>query len=840
MQLPPVPDDLLEHLRTFADAAHEVALRSKHPSHADAPPRRISDDELVTLVGWVADPLPWPVGGERRLRTADLDDHLPDPELVSLLREGPLRILEHPVHRTRVLAALVSPYALLHWLTAVEPDVRIADRIEALQWAGNASMWTASLGSCSGEERQRFFRERPDLAIEAIRSASVWGGWGYWGKVALHALETWDPRPSLVDDALFDVAVGNAREARARVRPLFSRDRTTARLVATLDDRSADRRAAAADWLPSLLGDDAIAPLTRRFRKEKSEPVRVAILTALQQLRVPVDTLLDRDALLVESSRRAAKLTPPAWLGQLALPALRWSDGVPVDPALARAWLITAHKDKKPEPSPMLRFIAAQLDRVEAATFATLVLRAFIEHDTRRQPLTEDADAALRARASQHVVWFGGDAEAVYTALRDHAELAQSTAIADKGVLAVVAAMGGAEIADEVRDYLRRWYGWRAAQCKALLQMLGWVEDLRATTLLLATSARFRTPGIRKEADLQVRALADRKGWTVDELADRTLPVAGLDDTGRLELSYRSGPEEDAPPTRRFVAWIDERLELALHEAAGTRLTALPAPRKGEDPGSAKGAKNALSRAKRELKELIQQLRSRLYVAMCTSRRWTARDWRTFLVDHPVASHAVRTLVWRDEAGRTFRPTPEGDLISASSELVALADDASVTVAHALQTNEDEGREWARHFLDFAIVPLFPQLGRPTYRAELAEGTMGLTTHVGHVVSAFALRAAAKRLGYERGRGEGGWFSTYERVLPSLGWTIVIEHTGSRLPEENVPIALREAWVESNEVRIPLDRAGAILTSELFADLETLSVEGEGLVADWQERVGWA
>jgi hypothetical protein len=42
-----------------------------------------------------------------------------------------------------------------------------------------------------------------------------------------------------------------------------------------------------------------------------------------------------------------------------------------------------------------------------------------------------------------------------------------------------------------------------------------------------------------------VRELAERKGWTIDELADRTIPSAGFGDDGELELSY--GPRSSRP-----------------------------------------------------------------------------------------------------------------------------------------------------------------------------------------------------------------------------------------------------------------------------------------------------
>ena len=83
-----------------------------------------------------------------------------------------------------------------------------------------------------------------------------------------------------------------------------------------------------------------------------------------------------------------------------------------------------------------------------------------------------------------------------------------------------------------VHRYVKQWYGHRAAQCKALLQVLAWIDHPSATQVVLSVANRFRTKGIQEEALRLCQLLAERKGWTMDELADRTIPTAGLDETG--------------------------------------------------------------------------------------------------------------------------------------------------------------------------------------------------------------------------------------------------------------------------------------------------------------------
>src|SRR5262249_28244973 len=147
---------------------------------------------------------------------------------------------------------------------------------------------------------------------------------------------------------------------------------------------------------------------------------------------------------------------------------------------------------------------------------------------------------------------------------------------------------------------LKDWYGMRAAQCKALLQMLSWVEHPSAIQVVLSTATRFRTAGIRKVAEECVHEIAERRGWTVDELADRTIPTAGLDDAGVIDLSY--GP-------RSFRARLDDKLSIALETAEGKSIANLPEPRSDDDDAVAKEAKQQLSRARKEVKTVVKQQR---------------------------------------------------------------------------------------------------------------------------------------------------------------------------------------------------------------------------------------
>jgi hypothetical protein len=232
----------------------------------------------------------------------------------------------------------------------------------------------------------------------------------------------------------------------------------------------------------------AIAPLLAALKKEKNQAVKSAMMTSLAQLGVAAGQFLDRDGLLEESVRGLAKEFPEqlSWFPFQRLPPVHWADGGLVEAEIMRFWLAQCCQRHSPEPGPLLRQYAANLQREEREALGQFVLEAWINQDI--EPI-----APLAPRPA-------------------------GSALAGKGVLALAGAYAGAGAAPLVRRYLEEWYGRRATQCRALLQMLAWVEHPAAARLLLAVAGGFRTPIIQEEAARLAVNLAERKGCTVAEL----------------------------------------------------------------------------------------------------------------------------------------------------------------------------------------------------------------------------------------------------------------------------------------------------------------------------------
>ena len=595
--------------------------------------------------------------------------------------------------------------------------------------------------------------------------------------------------------------------------PTQSRFDQPERAIAALSDGQAETRALAARHLGRIRHEAAIPALERALWVERNDDTRGALLGALQALDQPIDHFLDRDALAADAARTLARGIPTelAWLDWPTLPRVRWADsGETVAAEVVQALLIDAFVARDPEPGTQLRQISAQLDARDREGLGQWVLEQ----------------------------WLAGP---------------QSDTMAGKGLLAIAAAFCGDQAAAPVQSYLRAWHDHRTAHCKALVTMLAGIDQPAATQLLLAIGRRFASAVLQDEARLQIQRKATRRGWTPIELADRTLPSAGFDEDGRLDLSYGA---------RAFVARLRADLTIGLEDADGARLESLPEPRRGDDPILAIDAARALAAAQAELTTLVSQQTDRLYDAMCQGREWPVAEWRDHLLCHPVLRHLVARLVWielnENSSRRAFRPTGDGALVDLAGQAVSLAPDARIIVAHDVLLNGDEALHWQQQLIDQQVRPLFRQLGRivPTLNPDEA----AISTFEGYLIKAFNLRSLAEKFGYVRGPFHDGRYDAYVKSSASLGLTARIEFSGSRLPEENRIVALgslrlvhglahglAQAGEQAGEETTGADAASravtrtellAIFVTECLHDLNRIAMAGSGFDPAWREKIG--
>lgn len=385
----------------------------------------------------------------------------------------------------------------------------------------------------------------------------------------------------------------------------------------------------------------------------------------------------------------------------------------------------------------------------------------------------------------------------------------------------------------------------RRSQIEAMISAAANSNEPLVIQLLLSIARRHRTASVQTRARELVEQIAQRNGWSADELADRTIPSAGFDESGVLTLHYGE---------RLFTARLDAALKLELCNPDGKVVKALPEPRKSDDPALIKEAKSQFSTSKKELKQVIDLQSQRLYEAMCAARLWPVGEWREYLQQHPIMGHLLQRLVWAevgaDGATRLFRPTEDGSLIDLDDDEVELADDSRIRLAHAALVDGETAKGWVRHFKDYKVKPLFAQMSRqlPEIAPEAADPASdnSIGDRLGWLSDTFTLRGVLTKLGYQRAAAEdGGFFDHYFKEFTSLGLRVSIGFTGNCLPEENVPAALTRLAFEkigrrwSSGDNLPLADIPPVLLAETYADYRAAADACVGFDPQWEKKTPW-
>jgi predicted DNA-binding WGR domain protein len=377
---------------------------------------------------------------------------------------------------------------------------------------------------------------------------------------------------------------------------------------------------------------------------------------------------------------------------------------------------------------------------------------------------------------------------------------------------------------------IRAWpgEGSHARAVAGLDVLLGIGSDV-ALMLLNGIAAKAKFKGLQTKAQEKIAALAEARGLTPEELADRLAPDLGLDDDGTLRLDF--GP-------RAFTVGFDEALRPFVKDASGTRLKDLPKPNKADDEAMAKEATARWSELKKDAKQAASIQILRLERAMCARRRFEAPAFVELFVSHPLVFHIVRRLLWMasDADGKplgTFRVAEDRTFATVDDDAWTLPPDARVSCVHPLEVAPpDLLSRWSQVFADYELAQPFAQLGRPTFAPTAAERSetqllraRGLKVPTGKVLG---LEARGWRRGPVRDSGVIGWM---EKALGHGDVaTLALDpglYTGNlgESPEQTlgaVVIGKGGPASDGPERRRRLGELDPIEFSELVADLEGL------------------
>ncbi|MFB4313553.1 DUF4132 domain-containing protein [Actinomadura sp. 21ATH] len=253
---------------------------------------------------------------------------------------------------------------------------------------------------------------------------------------------------------------------------------------------------------------------------------------------------------------------------------------------------------------------------------------------------------------------------------------------------------------------------------------------------------------IRPNAQRLLDRVAEERGLSREQLADRLVPDFGLDAEGGLTLDYGR---------RTFRVGFDEQLKPYVTDGDGKARKTLPKPGVRDDGALAPAAYQRFADLKKEVRTVAADQLKRLEKAMVSGRGWTAEEFTSLFVRHPLMWHIARRLVWSTGTA-TFRVAEDRTLSDAADDAFTLPGDARVTLPHPLKLSADDLKTWSDVLADYEILQPFPQLGRRVFTLTAEEAAAerlarfeGLTVHFGRIMGLTGR-------GWELGETEDGGF----------------------------------------------------------------------------------
>ena len=388
--------------------------------------------------------------------------------------------------------------------------------------------------------------------------------------------------------------------------------------------------------------------------------------------------------------------------------------------------------------------------------------------------------------------------------------------------------LGSDDTAHRLAPRIREWPG-EAAHARAVagLDVLAAIGSDVALMHLNGIAAKVKFKGLQEKAKEKIAAVADLRGFTSEQLADRLVPELGLDEDGRLPLDF--GP-------RQFFVHFDEALKPFVKDSSGLRLKDLPKPIKSDDTALAEAATERFKQIKKDAKAVAALQLLRLEMAMVAQRRWPVPEFQLFFLQHPLMRHLAARLVWGvygADGGLTtaFRVAEDWSLADAEDGLFELPAGVQLGIAHPLELPAALTAAFGQVFADYEIQQPFKQLGRETFALPVAEAQSSeLKRYADRTVATGSVMGLVNR-GWERGQAQdGGWIGCFSKPLGDEMEAELQLEPGvvvgllSEEPKQTFPaLTLRQRGSWGAEGQRAFATLNPVALSELLRDLELMA-----------------
>ncbi|CTW00896.1 DUF4132 domain-containing protein [Escherichia albertii] len=332
----------------------------------------------------------------------------------------------------------------------------------------------------------------------------------------------------------------------------------------------------------------------------------------------------------------------------------------------------------------------------------------------------------------------------------------------DNWAFTALGILGNDDTARKLTPLIRAWPGESQHKRATVgLDVLAAIGSDIALMQLNGIAQKLKFKALQDQARTKIAQIAESRELTVAELEDRLAPDLGLDENGSLLLDF--GP-------RQFTVSFDESLKPFVRDASGSRLKDLPKPNKSDDEALATEAVNRYNLLKKDARMVAAQQISRLESAMCQRRRWTAEQFRLFLVEHPLVRHITQRLMWGvygtdNQLISCFRVAEDGSFSDGRDNPLTLAQ-GNIGIPHVLEIPAQQSAEFAQLFSDYELLPPFRQLDRRLAQLSETEKSSDDLQRWADRQTPSGRVAGLMNKGWQRGDvlDAGGYYSFYKPV----------------------------------------------------------------------------
>jgi hypothetical protein len=381
--------------------------------------------------------------------------------------------------------------------------------------------------------------------------------------------------------------------------------------------------------------------------------------------------------------------------------------------------------------------------------------------------------------------------------------------------------IGGDACVRRLAPLVRQWPSeGRSARAQSALDILCAIGSDLALMHLDDIARTVKSRALRDHANDRLQRVAETRGLSVDDLADRLVPDLGLGRDGSLTIQIG---------VRCFTVGFDDQLRPFVHDPSGARLKELPATDAGDGAAAARLASERWKRLKKDARSVMAAQIQRLEALMCNGRPLQPNVFERFFVHHPLVGRLARPLLWGavgdDGAVNAFRIAEDASFADEQDRDFQLPASCRIRLLHPLELDAAQRAAWTRILSDYRILPPFPQLDREI--VQMAANELG-HSHTARFEGKQV--ATGSVIGLER----SGWRPPADKESGHIGWFEKPLGEGTcavLMLEPGIPVhSIRERPVQTFgvlslqrfDIPVAFERIDRVTRSELLRDLDRL------------------